>query len=352
MIEGPSAANHSNKYPVIKVPIHSDQATRNMNRTQSSSKSSGVRFVEVDAESAGQRLDNYLIRELKGVPRSRIYRIIRKGEVRVNKRRVRPDTRLGAGDSLRIPPVRTGLSAPVEGTSDLRDIIEKSIIYEDHVMLIVNKPAGLAVHGGSGVKAGLIEALRASRPNARHLELIHRLDRDTSGCLMIAKRRSYQRLVQQALREKAGVHKVYLAVVHGCWPDRLRRVDASLERQVLGSGERMSRVSDTGKRSVTEFERLAEDGRLSLIQAVPLTGRTHQIRVHCKHAGYPVAGDEKYGDEDGDRRLKRRGYTRMMLHAHRLEIPALGDYPAVAVEAPPDATMLSLIEDVKASKIN
>lgn len=347
MIDGLSAANHSNKYRVIKVPIH-PQATWIMN---TSSRSTGVRFVEIDAESAGQRLDNWLIRELKGVPRSRIYRIIRKGEVRLNKHRVRPDTRLGAGDTLRLPPVRTGVPAPVEGTPELHDIIEKSVIYEDNVMLIVNKPAGLAVHGGSGVKAGLIEALRASRPNARHLELIHRLDRDTSGCLMIAKRRSYQRLVQQALREKKGIHKAYLAVVHGCWPDRLRRVSASLERQVLGSGERISRVSDAGKRSLTEFERLADNGKLSLIRAVPVTGRTHQIRVHCAHAGYPVVGDEKYGNEEQDRRLKRRGHTRMMLHAHRLEIPALGEYPAVAVEAPPDAPMASLIEEVENNKI-
>ncbi|MEX2489969.1 MAG: RluA family pseudouridine synthase [Pseudomonadales bacterium] len=315
-----------------------------MNNTDGGSRTGGVRFIEIDEESAGQRLDNYLIRELKGVPKSRIYRIIRKGEVRLNKRRVRPDTRVGAGDSLRLPPVRTGVSAPVEGTAELHRIIEKSIIYEDNVMLIVNKPAGLAVHGGSGVKAGLIEALRAARPNARHLELIHRLDRDTSGCLMIAKRRSYQRLVQQALREKAGLKKVYLAIVHGQWPIRLRRVSASLERQVLASGERISRVSEAGKRSMTQFERLGESGQLSVVEAVPVTGRTHQIRVHCQHAGYPIAGDEKYGDEDRDRRLNRKGYTRMMLHAHRLEIPALGDYPPVSVEAPLDPMMASLVD--------
>ncbi|MBD3649475.1 MAG: RluA family pseudouridine synthase [Pseudomonadales bacterium] len=313
-------------------------------------QSAGVRQLDVDEESAGQRLDNYLIRVLKGVPRSRIYRIIRKGEVRVNKGRARPETRLHAGDRVRIPPIRT--AAPRERVAEHYDFIEKTIIYEDDVMLIVNKPAGLAVHGGSGISLGLIEALRACQPEARHLELIHRLDRDTSGCLMIAKRRAYQRLVQEALRQRSAVDKVYLAIVHGHWPKRLTRINAPLERDVLASGERISRVTAAGKASLTDYRCLAVGGSLSLIEAKPATGRTHQIRVHCLHAGFPVAGDSKYGDREADRRLAGHGYTRMMLHAHRLSVPALGDYPAVHVEAPVDEPMTQLMEEIKGFKKN
>ncbi len=323
-----------------------------MNKDQHGSDNhSSVRFVEIDEAHAGQRLDNFLIRKLKGVPKSRIYRIIRKGEVRVNKGRARPDTRLASGDSVRLPPVRTAPGGVPTDHPGLQETIEKAIAYESNVILIVNKPAGLAVHGGSGISQGLIEALRAARPEASWLELVHRLDRDTSGCLMIAKRRSYQRLVQEALRQKGGIKKVYWAVVHGRWPNRLRRVNAPLERDVLQSGERISRVSAAGKPSLTGFRLLAGSGQLSLVEAIPVTGRTHQIRVHCRHAGHPVVGDEKYGDREADRRLKRRGYSRMMLHAVRLEIPPLGEYPGVQVEAPLDDAMRSLVDDIRANSI-
>lgn len=320
------------------------------NGTENSQDS--VRFVEIDQESAGQRLDNYLIRILKGVPRSRIYRIIRKGEVRLNKGRVKPETRLTAGDSLRLPPIRTASRpAPPTLTPRLASILEKSILYEDNVMLIINKPAGLAVHGGSGVNLGLIEALRAARPDAPHLELAHRLDRDTSGCLMIAKRRSYQRRLQAALSQRGRIRKVYQAVVHGRWPGRLSRINAPLERNILDNGERVVRVDAGGKQSLTEFRVLFRSGVLSVVEAMPATGRTHQIRAHCRHGGYPVVGDDKYGDREADRRLRRQGYGRMMLHAARLEIPALGEHPAVTVEAPMDEQMQALVDEIEKQKI-
>lgn len=314
-------------------------------------KPSTVQLLEIEEDFAGQRVDNYLLRLLKGVPRSRIYRIIRKGEVRLNGKRVKPHTRLQAGDRLRVPPVRVRQGGE-SGSIDLGLNIEKTILYEDKVMIIINKPAGIAVHGGSGISAGIIESLRQARPRDRHLELVHRLDRGTSGCLMIAKRRVYLKLLQAELQRKTTLKKYYQVITHGEWPRRKQHLDAPIMRNILRSGERLSRVQTGGKDCLTEFRRLAWNGEYSLLEAMPITGRTHQIRVHCQYAGFPVVGDDKYGLEDADRKLRLRGMKRMMLHASRLEIPALGDRPSIQVVAPVEGQMQRLLEEINTNKNN
>lgn len=318
---------------------------------QGPSIANGVQFVEVDEESSGQRIDNFLFRILKGVPKSHVYRILRRGEVRINGGRARPMAKLAAGDTIRIPPVRRG--DPAEAAAPSRrmvELIEKSIIYEDKLILVINKPAGIAVHGGSGLNAGVIEVLRTLRPQDTALELVHRLDRGTSGCLMISRRRSALRTLQEALREKSGLlEKHYLAVVHGEWPKRRTMVDMPLQKNEIKSGERISKVSPLGKPSLTRFERIAGNGLLTLVNAQPITGRTHQIRVHCAASGAPVVGDDKYGDEDKDRKVSP---GRMMLHARRLVIPPLRpDQSAIEIEAPLDEVFQSFIKDLKNSEL-
>ncbi len=308
-----------------------------------SSDTHGVRHLEVEEDFAGQRVDNYLMRILKGVPKSRIYRIIRKGEVRLNGKRVKPDTRLVAKDILRVPPVRTSQASSSRNLF-LENSIEKTIIYESKLLLIINKPVGVAVHGGSGLSAGVIESLRQARPEEKHLELVHRLDRGTSGCLMIARKRSYLKLLQNELRQKTRLKKVYQAIVHGKWPRRRQHVDAPLRKSLLKSGERISKVDIAGKESLTKFQVLACDGELSLLQASPITGRTHQIRVHCRHIGCPIVGDDKYGFDETDKEFSKMGFKRLMLHAQRLEIPVLDGHPAVQIEAPMDKQFEDLSE--------
>ena len=308
-------------------------------------KHNGVQHLDISEEYAGQRVDNFLLRHLKGVPKSRIYRILRKGEVRLNKKRVKPDTRLSAGDSLRIPPVRTSDRQQTRNMK-LEHSLSKTILYESNLMLIINKPPGYAVHGGSGVTTGIIESLRHARPEDKHLELVHRLDRGTSGCLMIAKKRSYLKLLQEELRLKTRLRKTYQAIVHGHWPKRKSQVNAPIMRNMLKSGERVSRVMYGGKESLTEFQILGIGEKLTALQASPITGRTHQIRVHCRHVGYPVVGDERYGFEELDHLMSRRGYKRMMLHASRLEIPAMEGHPAVQVDAPLDDKMGKLLNSI------
>jgi len=299
------------------------------------SPSPKVRHVIVDPDFAGQRLDNYLLRELKGVPKSRIYRIIRKGEVRINGKRVNANCRLVAGDDLRIPPVRVGDKKTYN--NPLKNI-EKTIIYENDLILVINKPSGMAVHGGSGVSMGVIESIRAVIPGSDRWELIHRLDRDTSGCLMIAKNRQYLKLIQTALRERNQIGKYYRAIVHGQWSKRKTLIEAPIAKNILRSGERMSKVSDAGKASTTGFRLLHSDGEYSLLEVEAITGRTHQIRVHCRYAGFPVVGDSKYGDEAGDKQLKQRlAVRRLLLHADHLIVPDLAEFPGFEVAAPLDA---------------
>lgn len=286
---------------------------------------SSVRYITVREDHHGQRLDNFLSRELKGAPKSLIYRIVRSGEVRVNQGRAKPDTRLSAGDEIRLPPLRLAErgEAPVAGSS-LKARLESSILYEDAGLLVINKPAGLAVHGGSGQSLGLIEALRQLRPQEKALELVHRLDRETSGCLLVAKKRSALRYLQAALREHR-VQKTYVALVKGPWPKRKRVVESKLEKFELASGERRVKASEEGKASRTEFtvlgHYLAGPQPCTLVEAMPVTGRTHQIRVHARSVGCPLACDNKYADDEFNALMKKHGFRRLFLHAAELSFP-------------------------------
>ena len=275
-----------------------------------------VQFVVVSGDEAGQRIDNFLLARLKGVPKSMIYRIIRKGEVRVNKGRIKPEYKIADGDSIRIPPVR---------------VAEKN---DDH-SLVINKPAGTAVHGGSGLSFGVIEAMRALRPEARFLELVHRLDRDTSGILLIAKKRSALRALHEQLRLKQ-MQKDYLALVRGQWQSSVKVVQAPLLKNILQSGERVVKVSPEGKPSETRFKVEERFDSATLVKASPVTGRTHQIRVHTLHAGHPIAFDNRYGDAQFDAQLKGTGLNRLFLHAAALAFthPSTGE--AMRLQAPLD----------------
>ena len=293
---------------------------------------SSVRFIEVDAEFAGQRLDNFLMARAKGVPKSLIYRVIRKGEVRVNKGRAKPERKLEAGDIVRVPPMQTK-EAPVINVSDsLKQALIDAIIWDQDGLIIINKPAGIAVHGGSGVSVGLIEALREAL-KAPHLELVHRLDRDTSGCVMVARKRSMLKYLQDALRQKGVIQKHYLAIAHGRWPKHLAVVDVPLKRCEYPNGERIVRVQSDGKPSVTEFRVIQSNESVSLLAAKPLTGRTHQIRVHALHAGHALVADSKYASDDLNKAIKQKGFKRLGLHAHRLEF-TLPDGKLCDVRAP------------------
>ncbi len=311
------------------------------------SGTTGVTFYEISDAQAGQRIDNFLLRYLKGVPKSRVYRIVRKGEVRVNKSRIKAEYKLCEGDVVRIPPVRTTQKPKaVTVSGGLKELLEKAVLYEDDKLLVINKPSGLAVHGGSGVNLGLIEALRVLRPEARFLELVHRLDRDTSGCVMIAKKRSMLRYLHQQLREGT-IDKRYLALVKGRWPNRKKLVNAPLLKNVLQSGERMVHVSPEGKKSITEFAVVERFPETTLVEAKPITGRTHQIRVHALHAGHPLLGDDKYGEGELNKAFKQKGLKRLFLHAVQLTIPMAEDEQAITVDAALDENLEQLLADIR-----
>lgn len=278
-----------------------------------------VQLVEITEEYCDQRLDNFLIARLKGVPKSRIYRIVRKGEVRVNKGRVDIKYRLVTGDIVRIPPVRVAeRDEEAYVPQGLQALLQQGILFEDDGFLIVNKPAGYSVHGGSGVGSGIIEGLRLIRPDAHFLELVHRLDKDTSGCLIIAKKRSVLRRLHELFRDDH-VHKTYQALLAGQWARKKQIVNAPLLKNVSKGGERIVIVSKAGKEAETSFRRLKLFADSTLVEASPKTGRTHQIRVHAASLGHPIVGDERYGLEEVNRKFKERGYKRMFLHAEKLE---------------------------------
>ena len=305
---------------------------------------SQVRQVSVSAEEAGQRIDNFLSRYLKGVPRSHIYRILRRGEVRVNRGRIRPQYKLRTGDMVRIPPVRLEPARKRVLSPERLPAIAGRILFENSRLLVLDKLAGIAVHGGSGLSFGVIEALRALHPEVPYLELVHRLDRETSGCLMVAKRRSALRDLHSQLRE-GRVTKHYLALVRGGL-ENTRRVDAPLRKNQLQGGERIVRVLADGKPAATVFRPLSRHGNATLVEAVLETGRTHQIRVHAAHIGHPLAGDDKYGDAEFNRVMKAHGLSRMFLHAHMLEFidPASGE--PVNVSAPLDDELKGVLDSL------
>ena len=293
---------------------------------------SGVREITVDDTISGQRIDNFLTSYLKGVPRARIYRLLRRGEVRVNRGRIRQHYRLTPGDVVRIPPVREKMAATRKTPDEMRlREIDEAILYEDDALIVLDKPAGWAVHGGSGLHFGIIECLRAARPHARRLELVHRLDRDTSGCLLIAKRRSTLASLHEALR-KGQTRKRYVALTRGNFGSRRRRCNAPLLREQRPSMERIVRVDASGKPSTTEFVPADLGEVASLVVARPLTGRTHQIRVHAASLCAPIAGDEKYGDRAFNRLMRTRGLARLFLHAASIAIPLGGNW--MEFEAP------------------
>ncbi|PJE79530.1 Ribosomal large subunit pseudouridine synthase C [invertebrate metagenome] len=316
-----------------RMPPSSDKPV--IPSTDSHPVGTSVRYIEATEDDAGQRLDNYLIRILKGAPKTLVYRIVRKGEVRVNKKRATVAYRIQSGDTIRIPPVRL----PQRGETiklppALLGHLEQAILYEDDKLLIINKPSGIAVHGGSGLSYGLIEAIRQIRPGDP--ELVHRLDRDTSGCLMISKRRSMLRFLHEKLRE-GDMHKVYHALVVGNWASNKRTINAPLQKNILRSGERVVRVNEEGKPSETHYRVLKNYQDASLVEASPITGRTHQIRVHCLYGGHAILGDEKYGQHIDNQYFRSKGLRRLFLHAAKLTVPRPdGTFLTIEAPLPPD----------------
>ena len=288
-----------------------------------------VTWLEVGEESEAQRLDNFLLRRLKGVPKSHVYRVVRSGEVRVNSGRVKPDYRVRIGDKVRVPPIR--VSAPNQKPP--AKPFGFPIVHEDPSLLVVDKPSGVAVHGGSGVSHGVIELLRAARPEAKLLELAHRLDRDTSGLLVIAKKRAALVELHRMLRD-GEVEKIYVAVVKGVPANKHFDITEPLHKYVNAKGERRVAVKEGGQSAVTRIKLLAKGKDISLLQLRLMTGRTHQIRVHLAHAGFPVLGDDKYGDFEFNRALARQGVKRLFLHALRLGFKHPIDGKAMKLESP------------------
>lgn len=309
--------------------------------------SGGVRMAKVAEDRAGQRLDNFLLGQLKGAPKSLIYKIVRSGQVRINGGRAKPDTRLAAGDEVRIPPVRLGEPAdkgvPAPG---LLRAMEAAIVFEDERLLAISKPSGVASHGGSGIGFGVIETLRALRPN-QSLELVHRLDRDTSGLMVIAKKRAALSQIQALMRDAGGqgIRKRYLALLAGRMPDGVMSVDASLHVGLRQGGERHVQVNANGKPSLSHFKVLERRGGQSYCEVRIETGRTHQIRVHAQHIGYPVAGDDKYGDAAINKRLREQvGLKRLFLHATSLEFALDGGKTPYVLNAPLAVELVEVLD--------
>ena len=304
-----------------------------------------VRFFTIDSEDEGQRIDNYLLKTLKGVPKSMIYRLLRKGEIRVNKKRTKPEYKIQAEDIVRVAPIR--ISEKEQTVSTQLNVVanlEKQILFEDERLIVINKPSGMAVHGGSGLSFGVIEALRALRPNAKMLELVHRLDRDTSGCLVVAKKRSALRNLHEQLRHKK-VQKFYQALVKGHWSSKLTKVTEGLRKNELKSGERIVVVDNIqGKESETRYKVLKRFKGATLVRAFPVTGRTHQIRVHCQTKGHPIAGDVKYSHPDFEQSMKEQGLKRLFLHAASIEFNHPLTEKRIKVEAPLESSLQSLLD--------
>jgi 23S rRNA pseudouridine955/2504/2580 synthase len=312
---------------------------------------SQVNFVTVDENHEGQRIDNFLMTYFKKLPKSAMYRILRKGEVRVNKKRVEASYRLADGDMIRIPPVKD-LNPEATEAPKLdyykRSLLADCVLFENEQFMVINKPAGIAVHGGSGHKSGLIETLRLMRPEAKFLELAHRLDKETSGCLLIAKKNSILKLLHAQLREHK-IKKTYHALVLGKWPKQLNRMDAPLCKNVLQSGECVVKSEEEGKEALTTFQVLEVFKQVSLIAAFPHTGRTHQIRVHTQLAGHPIVGDDKYADQKSNAVLaKQYGNKRMCLHAAKLSFSL--NEESFSIEAPYDDRFTEILKQLRHEK--
>ena len=310
-----------------------------------------VSFVTISEENEAQRIDNFLITYLKGVPKSMIYRILRKGEVRVNKKRIKPEYKLAIGDEVRIPPIRVSEKTVFEISTKLNKVadLEKAIIYEDDVILAINKPSGIAVHGGSGLSFGVIEGLRALRPEAKFLELVHRIDRETSGILLIAKKRSALKSLHEQLRLKQ-MQKNYLALVKGNWPSECKVVQAPLLKNVLKSGERVVKVNAEGKPSETRFKVEERFGFATLVKASPVTGRTHQIRVHTQYANHPIAFDDRYGDSQFDALLTDSKLNRLFLHAANVKFIHPKTLQEMQLHAPLDDVLQNCLTKIRDDK--
>lgn len=320
-------------------------------------KFESVTTREINEDVAGGRIDNFLIGILKGVPKSMVYRIIRKGEVRVNKKRIKPEYKLQCGDIVRIPPVRVSQAPVIAPSAKLTNVqkLADSILFENEGVIVINKPARMSVHGGSGVDFGVIEALRSLRPEARYLELAHRLDRETSGCLIIAKKRSALRKLHEQFREKT-MHKQYLALVCGKFPNKIKLVNAPLVKNVLSSGERFVKVDpNNGKPSITDFNIRQvitatnnQEDVVTLIECAPRTGRTHQIRVHLQYKGYPILGDDKYGIRENDEYyLQTYGLERMFLHAEKITFVDPIEGKEMTVIAPLTEELSNVLKNIK-----
>jgi 23S rRNA pseudouridine955/2504/2580 synthase len=315
-------------------------------RGQNVSAQPKVQFVTATEEDAGQRIDNFLMRHLRQVPKTLIYRIIRKGEVRVNKGRVKQSTRISAGDVVRIPPVRVPEKQEAVVPKGVLEQVESSILYEDADLMVINKPSGIAVHGGSGINWGLIETVRALRPEAKRLELVHRLDRDTSGCIVLAKKASVLKALHQQVREDK-LKKLYYALVTGHWPKGKQKIDLPLKKNTLQSGERVVRVGSEGKPSVSYFT-LEKRFKLCDLMSVRLkTGRTHQIRVHAQSQGHPLIGDDKYGDKEVNKQFKQMGFKRLALHAYCLGFTHPVTEEWMEIEAPLDENWQTLFKKLE-----
>ncbi len=306
-----------------------------------------VCFVEIDDRNAGQRIDNFLFNYLNGVPKGHIYKIIRKGEVRVNKGRIKQTYKLSYGDRIRIPPIKVTIEPvlPAPGHA-LLELIENSILFEDDFFIAVNKPSGIAVHGGSGISYGIIEAMRALKKDQNFLELVHRLDKETSGCLLIAKKRSALRLLQDMFRNRE-TDKRYLALLCGKLACREKIVAAPLQRELLKTGDRIVRVSKQGKEAISIFTQVEQFAQNTLFEVKILTGRTHQIRVHSQYLGHCVAGDEKYTDYMCNKRMKDRGLKRLFLHAVQISFNHPHSGEAMTLKAPLSNDLQNLLTQLR-----
>ncbi len=310
-------------------------------------KAPAVAFVEVDSGYEGQRIDNFLLCRLKGVPRSYIYRILRRGEVLVNKGRIKASYRLQEGDLVRIPPVRIAEKAqPARPHERVLQQLREAVLIEDKRLFALNKPSGIAVHGGSGLNYGVIEAMRLLWPEEHQLELVHRLDRDTSGCLLIARKRSALRTLHELLRNNR-MDKRYVALLAGCWEKQYANVDVPLLKNTLQGGERVVRVDSEGKSAMTRFRVLERFSNATLVEAKPVTGRTHQIRVHAAHLGHPILGDEKYGEAKINKQFRKLGLKRLFLHAESLRFQWPDEKQAQCIKAPLESSLEKLLKQLR-----